>query len=256
MSDPLEIVPSVSSDLLVPLNIVSSVSSNVQADLPFTPRLQIITGTSQVVKNWKKEEGPAPEDGVFWLGPPGGKNLGRKFLAVPLALRDHALQTKKSNVSKESYLSADKGSPPKNLDEKIFAEIMALPKQQPKEGIFNWWGVDALLWLPNQRLDNGDAISTGVFAVYFLHSTARPEKNNCVANRGKLCYVRSHENHSTSFTWSTPEIGPMNGDGRFDPVEFPLPSKCEIEMEVTKFLNPSPKGEGRENSDGVGGAPR
>lgn len=238
-------------------NIPSSVGSNAPTEVAFLPSIQIVTSLSEVAKNYKPEGGgEKPEVNNFWFAPPGGGAcLGMNFLAVPLATRDHAIQTKTGSLLLESYNAPAKGSPPKTEAEKIYAQIQALPKQQPKEKIFNYYGGDVLLWVPNQTLESGKPFM-GAFAVYFLHSTARPQLDYCNKYRGKLCKVHSHENN-TQFTWYTPEFNPVMTPGQpmgaFDPNEFPIPAQQLVVLEVTKFLNPTARGENTpRSSEGIG----
>ena len=219
-------------------DIPSSVSANAPTELPFTPRLQILHSLGKVIKEYQGDKANKPDEGDFWFGPPGGINLKRQFVAVPLSVRDHALSVDNSSTLAESYDCPQKGSPPKNPNQETFDRIMKSPKQM-KEGnksIFNYWGQDIFFWLPRQ--ENFDSPN---FAIYFFHSTARPVAEQTMNHKGKLILMKSGVAKSSQFSWPTPEVyaGPL--------VETDNPNfQClkdsnflvTVKEEVTKFLNP------------------
>lgn len=222
-------------------SVPTTVSNNASTEAMFTSRLQLLQSMSEVIKGWKAEdhqEVEKPSAGEFWLGPPGGQSLSREFRAICISWRDHALRLKANEAELESYCAPTKGFPPKNDEESIFNKISSSPKQQ-KDGaklITNMWGKDILVWVPFDQ-------TTGKFAIYFMHSTARPEAVNAFNNRGKLLILRSQLVETASFSWYTPEIRVYP-----HPIEvgsIKLPTEEEVREELTKFLNPIPRGEGR-----------
>ena len=121
------------NELVNMTDIPSSVDNNAPADLPFTPRLQLLHGLGKVIKEYQGDKANKPDEGDFWFGPPGGVNLKRQFVGVPLSIRSHALSYDSSGVLAESYNCAQKGSPPKNVNEGTFDKIMKAPKQVKEE---------------------------------------------------------------------------------------------------------------------------
>lgn len=219
-------------------SVPSTVSNNTSTDALFTTRLQLLQNLSQVITGWKAEENQGvtkPEPGEFWMGPPGGQSMGRDFQAICISWRDHALQLKGGETRFESYQAPPKGVPSKNVDEEIFSKISSLPKSQMegKVQITNMWGKDVLFWVP----------TVSKFAIMFFHSTARPSAANAFAARGKLLTLHSQFVETQSFSWYTPEIQVYSK--AVDPGSVALPSEANVKDEMTKFLNPIPRGEGR-----------
>ena len=229
--------------------IESNVSSNAPVNTPFTPRLQILYGLSQVVKEWKDDQGEKPLEGDFWLGPPGGQNLKRQIYVVPITLRDHALRYSGKTVNLESFKRPTAIMPPQNKDEEIFREIEKSPKQDQAKKQMNNWGMDVLLWLPIQR----------TFAIHFLHSTARSAASqfkdpvNKVNNLGKLMLWTSRRKNSASFSWWGPEATFPPPFDLTDSTQATLVESIKNNIpdhkeELVKFLNPIPQGVGRESA--------
>ena len=223
-------------------SVPSTVSNNASTEPLFTTRLQLLQNLSTTITGWKAEDNPGinkPEPGEFWLGPPGGQCLKKEFHAICISWRDHALQLRNSETVCESYISPPKGVPPKNVDEQIFAKVSGLPKQSKDEKgrpLTNMWGKDVLFWVPDYQK----------FAIMFFHSTARPCAANAFVARGKLLVVRSQFVETQSFSWYTPEIAVYSK--AIEAGSIKLPNEAEVKEEMTKFLNPNPRGEGREST--------
>lgn len=219
-------------------SVPSTISNNTSTDPLFTTRLQLLQNLSTVITGWKAEENQGiekPEPGEFWIGPPGGQSMGRDFQAICISWRDHALQLRGGDTSFESYQSPPKGVPPKNADEEIFIKISSQPKttKDGKIQVTNMWGKDVLFWIP----------SLSKFAVMFFHSTARPAAANAFAARGKLLTLHSQFVETQSFSWYTPEIQVYAKT--IEPGSIALPRDADLKEEMTKFLNPIPRGDGR-----------
>jgi hypothetical protein len=251
------------SNLPVNLDKFSEIPGTVGSALPpaqlWTPTLQIIYGLSQLLKNWTAEDGPKPEPGDFWLGQKNGTNLGKSFITIPIAHRDHALSRnlKSGEVLGESYngcpqcMSEEKVSTPhspETEEQKVFHQIANDPKQvnTPKGTILNNWGSDVLLWIPKLK----------TFTTMFLHSTNRQcIKTQYVPNEGKFCKVRAYSPPSSQFTWYLAECREVKDVSTLDPsTETFLPTETAMFDEVTKFKNPAPRI--KEEATGVDGRPR
>lgn len=245
------------SKLPMNLNAINAIQGTAGENVPpaaqWTQGIQIVYNNSTILDDWdEKVDGPKPAVGEFWLGQKNGKPLGKVFVAVPIAIRDHALQTKGGETTAESFngckccASTQRStSPPTNEEEKIFHSIASAPKQQDKK--LNRWGSDVLLWIPEHKL----------FAQIFLHSTNRQCIGAYQANFGKFCKIKSYTPPSSQYTWYLAECRPVMDVSTLDPQkETFLPTEEATVEEVTKFKNPTPRGEGRTNSSGVDGRPR
>lgn len=190
---------------------------------PFTPRVQMLFTTSQVMTQWNKERGGKPDEGDFWLTPQN-VNLGTKFYFVPCGIRDHALQTDRTGVTKESF----------NTSDPEFQECVAIRASNKKvEGAFTYVGQDALLWLPTMKL----------FAVYFFSNNAarvvegfyKDEKTNAF---GCLHILHSGQYFSKRFNKmnKTPEVQRVTEVVVGDAANNPTPE--ELREEIMKFRNP------------------
>ena len=236
--------------------VQGTVSNNVSTEAAFTPRLQLIHGLSGVRTQWNKDSGPKPDEGNFCVGPPGFFFMGQKFFCVPLAQRDHALETKDDNVLLESFNAPGVGQMPANDAESVFLQIKS--KMGTKEkGIQRRVGKDVLLWVtPQAQADPRwpGLTGSGKFAVYYLAGTAVPEAENFKRNFNRKVLVRSHQ-ITTSFTWYVPEVD-LHEDGSLDPSE--LPDLNIARDELTKFMNPVAKGDNmpKQTAEGVDGRAR
>ena len=255
------VIPSQSALAKLADATVGTATNNIDAKTPFTARLQLLHGPSKVRVDWNKDQGPKPDEGCFWVGPPGGAFMGLQFIAVPLAWRDHALQTKGETVMLESYNAPGLGQLPKTPDEDVFVAIKtaaANKKNQVDKTLQNRVGKDVLLWIPAQKQADPrwpGITSGGKFAIYYLAGTAVPEADNFRANFGRLVTVKSHEVNGKSFSWFVPEVT-MHGDGSIDPTM--LPDMAAAQDELTKFANPIAKGEAmpKPAAEGVDGRAR
>lgn len=233
--------------------ISGTVSNNVATEAAFTPRLQLLHPQSKVRVDWDKEQGPKPEEGNFWVGPPGGFFLGKSFRCIPLAWRDHALQTEGDTVTLESFNAPAFGSLPKTPEEETFAKIRsAAAKKDSKSKIQNRIGKDILLWIPKQTQADPrwPGLPAGKFVIYFLAGTAVPEAENFRAFFFKATSVRAKEVNGRSFTWYVPEVA-LEGDGSLEAEEAPDMSACKEEMQ--KFANPLAKGKDTPAPEGAAG---
>lgn len=223
-------------------NVPSSVSNEVSTEPLFTTRLQIVHPNSKVLVEWDSDDRP-PSPGDLWLGPPGGTNLGSSVAASPLAQRDHALQLNGSEVALESFKRSATGSPPKDVDEEIFRKIEASPKD-PTGKRMNHVGKDILFYLPEWK----------TFTILFFKGTARPQAAMArqyfpsdKSKNFKKCRITSQmvQGRGTQRWWIP--VVTLDGDGLFA-AEDNLPTPKQLMEELTKFLNPLPKGEGRDLS--------
>lgn len=257
------------TNLPVNLNAINKVEGTVGQALPpaqqWTPAIQIIYGSlSTLLKGWNEaEDGKKPDSGEFWMGQKNGTNLGKAFIAVPIAHRDHALSrnTKGGEILEESFsgcpqcMSEQKISvphSPQTEEQKVFHNVASAAKQinlpNNKGTILNNWGSDVLLWVPKVKS----------FATIFLHSTNRQCVKQYVDNEGKFVKVRSYSPPSAQFTWYLAEARPVADVSTLDPSsETFLPAESAMVDEVTKFRNPSPRSkDDQTNNSGVDGRPR
>ena len=249
----------------LPINVskVNEIQGTAGSALPpapkWTPSIQIIYGSlSTLLKGWNAEEdGVKPDSGDFWMGQKNGQNLGKSFIAIPIAHRDHALSRKASEVLEESYsgcpqcMSDEKISTPhspQTEEQKAFHNVATAPKQvnHPKGNILNNWGSDILLWVPMVKS----------FGILFLHSTNRQCVKNYVENEGKFCKVRAFSPPSAQYVWYLAECREVKDVSTLDPSsETFLPPESWMIEEVTKFKNPAPRNK-EEEAAGVDGRPR
>ena len=263
------------NELTLPGNneIPSSVSTEVVTQKAFTTRLQMVHSLSKIMQEWKSEQGRKPEEGQFWLGPPGTVNLGNCFFAIPIATRSHALCIRGGEVHEESFNAPAKGSPPKSKEEEIFLEIKGRDKQVKERKEINYVGGDVLFWLPpaqhysvqgskevpyNPNNVFEDYHPNGCYAIYFFNSTAAPVAEKAAGFRGKLVVVkRGADGKSAQFTWPLPEMfafpGTLDPTDSFHQKLAIIPSQDSIKDEMTKFLNPAKPGA---KAEGVDGRPR
>lgn len=244
----MSVVPTQSGLMALTNQVKGTVSTEAPVEQRFTARLQLLAALSDVRQKWKSEQGPKPEEGNFWCGPPGGIFLGNKFRCIPIALRDHALRIHNGEATAESFNAPPLGTMPRTPQESVYLEIKSQVKVKGKDAQgkplpINMEGKDILCWIPPQpQADTRwPGMSVGKFAVYFLHGTAAPEADNFKAYFGKAVTVRSKQPPSKQYVWFVPEVDLGPDGGACSPDE--LPDMAAAADELTKFLNPIAKGE-------------